>query len=117
MARDTRVTRTGGDRNKYYKGEYINKNKLTRAVECQGVFYSTDEQGIKSSLVVNNGVSHTLRTVNLVTKDYIPDLAENDFVLYNDEYWLVTAVNREDINNESRPYARHAVGYVVSMKI
>ena len=117
MARDTRVHRTGGDRNKYYKGEYTNGNKLTRAIECQGVFYSTDEQGIKSSLVTNNGITKTIRTVDLVTNDYIPDLAENDFVLYNDEYWLVTSLSREEINNESRPYARHAVGYVVSMRI
>ena len=117
MARDTREPTVGLDRNKYYKPTYSAGNKLTRDVEVQGVFYSKDSQGIKSAIETQNGVSHKYRTVDLVTNDYIPDLKEDYFVYYNDEYWIVTNINREEIHNDSRPYKRHSVGYVISMRI
>jgi len=116
MGRDLRVRKAGLDRNKYYKGEYTAKNKLTRAEECQGIFYSTDQESIAISNEVLNGFKHIKKTVKLLTNDYIPDLTVDYFVLYNGEYWIVESVIATDLSDSAKPYARHSNSYVVSLK-
>ena len=117
MARDLREPKAGLDRNKYYKGEYTNKNKLTRATECEGVFYSMDYESISKSNEMINGVKHIRKTVKLSTKDFIPDLDVDYFVLYNAEYWIVESVVAEDVSDSAKPYERHSNSYIVSLKL
>lgn len=116
MARDIREPVKGLDRCKYYKGEYTDNNKLSRAEECEGVFYSTDYEPIKINNYVNNGVKHKDYTVKLITNDYIPDIEIDDYVLYNEEYWLVTDIQVSDIKDNAKPFLRHSNETIIGLK-
>ena len=116
MARDIRYAQSG-DRNKYYKAEYVNQNKLTQNAECEGVFYSVDYEPIKHTVEWINGTQYKAKRVKIVTKDYITNLELDDYVLYNGEYWLVDGLEIEDIEDNAKPFLRHANKTIISLKL
>ena len=118
MGRDIRKGKTGKDRNFWYKGELNDdSNKLTRADECQGVFYSTDYEPIIITGETIDNVKHTRKTVKLLTNDYIPTMSIDDYVLYNDEYWLVDSITVADLTDNAKPYKRHSNQYILGLKL
>lgn len=116
MARDTRDPKLGLDRNKYYKAEYVNQNKLTQDAECKGVFYSRDFEPIKQDVNWVGAVQNKVKRVRLETNDYIPDLETDDFVLYNGELWLVETLETSDIIDNAKPYLRHSNKTIVGLR-
>jgi len=115
MARDTRYAQIG-DRVKYYKAEYVNQNKLTQDAECQGVFYSTDHEPLSVISEWLNGTQHKTKRIKLKTIDFVTDLEVDDFVLYNDELWLVESLEIADIENNAKPYLRHANTTIIGLR-
>ena len=116
MARDTREAILGLDRNKYYKGTVTANNKLTRSTTVLGIFYSRDVEPIRMFSEINNGFKHTKKTAKLVTRDYIPNLEIDDYVHYNNEYWLVDSIDVADIADNAKPYTRHSNETIIGLR-
>lgn len=118
MAIDTRTARAGRDRNKYYKAKYVNNMKLTAEAEMTGVFYSTDEEPVHKSVVVNGSTRHKQIRVKIKTTDFVEDLDPDDYVLYGGDglLYIVEDVYIKDISDEAKPYARHSNAYIITMR-
>lgn len=115
MARDIRYAQLG-DRNKYYKAQYVNQNKLTQNAVCQGVFYSTDNEPMNITSENFNGVSHKTKRIKIETIDYIPDLEIDDFVLYNNEIWLVESLDIADLVDNAKAFKSHPNKTIIGLK-
>jgi len=100
LAIDLRRSRTGKySRNKYYKGEYVDKMKLIKGAKAQGVFYSSDLEPMTITTIAVGMVKKKQYLIRLLTHDYIPDLTADDFVLYEGTLWLVDSVVFDDLND------------------
>ena len=116
MAIDIRNSRSGLDRCKYYKGEYVNKMKLTKDAEPSGVFYSKDVTATKLSNFIDGSTKGVAVDAKIVTTDYIPDLTVDYFVLYDDSLYIVADVEITDILDSTKQFKRHAYEYVISLR-
>lgn len=106
MARDVRNAVSGLDRNKYYKAEYVNQNKLTQDAVVQGVFYSYDIGEVTEESVVQGVTKTIIYRVQIETYDIVTDLQVDDFVYYSGELWKVEKIGRRDKINKAKPFNR-----------
>jgi hypothetical protein len=118
MAIDLRTKRAGRDRNKYYKASYVNNMKLSPEADMKGIFYSTDFEPTKKSVVVHGSTRHIETRTKIITTDFIPDLVPDDYVLYGGDglLYLVEEVVSEDIDDDAKPYARHSTSTIITMR-
>ena len=118
MAIDLRTKRAGRDRNKYYKANYVNNMKLVADADVKGVFYSTDYEPKKKSVIVNGSARHIETRARIMTTDYVPDLLPDDYILSGDDglLYIVEEVTQEDIHDEAKPYARHSITTIITMR-
>ena len=103
MAIDTRTTRADkGNRSKYYKKEYVENMKLIQDAKVQGVFYCKDVGPFSSIPVASGNIMRRQYTGTIMTEDIVDDLEVNDFVLYDDNLYIVTGIDAED--NDSQKF-------------
>ena len=115
MGRDVRNEQTG-DRNKFFKAQYVNQNKLITNAECEGVFYSTDIESEKEMIEWINGTQYKVRRVKIETKDFVTNLNVDDFVLYNDELWVVESKEFKEMNDNAKMFRRNALVTKIGFK-
>ena len=118
MAIDLRTKRSGRDRNKYYKASYVNNMNLLPDAAIKGVFYSTDTEPTKKSVIVHGSTRHIETRVKIETTDFIPDLVPDDYVLYGGDglLYLVEETTNEDIHDDAKPYSRHSTTTIITMR-
>ena len=116
MGIDIRNKHSGLDRNKYYKGEYVNNMVLNQGAESQGVFYSKDVEPTVMTNIVVGGVKHKQYIAKIETLDYIPDLELDYYVIYDSELWIVQEITAADIVDIAKPFKRHAYKYTITLR-
>lgn len=116
MGRDIRQAKTGLDRNKYYKAEYVQNMQLTNEAIPKGVFYSTDAEPSNQVSILTGSVRHQQTSIKIITDDYVPDLVSDDYVLHNGELWIVENVLRADINDNAKPFRNNPLRTTISMR-
>lgn len=98
------------DRNKYYKGAYVDKMKLVQGAEAEGIFYSTDKIPFETQVSISGNVKKKQIIGTIETFDRVGDLTVDDYVLYRDELYIVDNVIADDKNENkefsSRPSLR-----------
>ena len=117
MALDTRRSRAGKfSRNKYYKGEYVEKMQLVKDAISQGVFYSSDKEAFTVSTIVSGAMKKQMITGVIVTNDYIPDLEPDDFVEYEGILHLVEKVVFDDLNDNKEFSTRPSYETTITLR-
>lgn len=119
MGIDVRTSRNGHfDRNKWYKGLNPTKTKLTPAVSCEGVFYSTDNEPMTVSNATNGTMMIKAYTLSIVTTDVVTGLEPNDFVLYggDGEMWIVESITPDDNNPNKQFSSRPANKTIIKLR-
>lgn len=106
MGIDLFQSRNGYQRSKWYKGVVTNGNKLTRSDTVQGVIYLRDAGENTIENVRVSDVQGIQQTLTLETPDST-DIAVNDFVLYEEAYWIVYGLNPKDID-KTKEFSRNA---------
>lgn len=93
MAIDTRTSRKGKvDRCKWYKGKYVENQKLVQDAVCEGIFYADGAKDDKNSRVNVTGNFMTDNTsLILSTHDYVDGLEVDDYVEIDGRLFLVVA--------------------------
>ena len=96
MGIDLLQSRDGYERVKWYGHTVTNGNKITRSDTVEGVLYVKDVGENTTENVRVNDIQGKQQIMTLETKDE-SELGVNDFILYDDVYWLVTMVNPKDV--------------------
>lgn len=97
MAIDIRQSHVGThDRNKYYKGIYVDDMKLVKDAVAQGVFYSYDVAPMNVKTVTLGSAMIKQYLVTIETNDTVSDLEVDDYVLYGGDLWIVETITADD---------------------
>jgi hypothetical protein len=95
------------DRNKWYKREYVNNMKLIQGAAVSGVFYSTDKDAISIQTIFVGNIKKTTYTITIITHDNVAEMEMDDYVLYNNELWLVDNILSDD-DNKAKQFSSRA---------
>lgn len=110
MARNFDYPITGLNYNEYFKGEYVNNNKLVQDSVILGIFYSTDVGTVKSQSITVNSMKKVVYEMTIETKDYIDDMLIDYYVLDdNRNLWRVAGLETKDIDDGSKIFKNNAV--------
>lgn len=117
MAIDPRVSRAKyPDRNRYYKGKYVNKTTLVQTEESYGVFYSQDVEPFTESVEGTGAMMKRVIIGKIRTNDAVVDLEPNDYVFYNDRMYRVATVTRKDRDSSKRFGRRPSAETVIEIR-
>ena len=116
MARDFDYSKAGLDRCKYYKGIKTDTT-LTRSVEPEGVFYSRDYKPYSVGFETNASDTQVIvHRVELETKDYVSSLTVDDYVLYDNDYWIVEGLDKADIADNAKEFTKHGYATIIRLR-
>lgn len=76
---------------KFYSHEYYdNFTKLVETAYVKGIFYARKQGNtVKTNYVTQTGIKTERVEMTLYTDDYVGNLKQDDFILYNNEKWIV----------------------------
>lgn len=117
MARNFDCPITGLNYNEYFKGEYVNNNKLVKDSVILGIFYSTDVGTVKSQSITVNSMKKIEYEMTIKTKDFVDDMLIDYYVLDdNGNLWRVAGLETKDIDDETKIFKKNAVETTIRLK-
>jgi len=89
---------------------------LKTDAKCQGVFYSNDHTPFTTSSVKMGNVKKKVVTGSIITYDFIPDLEEDDFILYEGDLFIVKDISREDLTENKQYSTRPSYETIIELR-
>ena len=86
---------------KYYSHEYIeNDTALLPLDKVKGVFFARKISNVvKTSYVNQAGMKSIKETLTLYTEDFINNLVNDDFLIFQNKKWLITKIEQTDLSD------------------